>query len=91
MKKMARQSGSKVINTLKIVHGWQNDGQQRELFYENSGDTLCPVGCGETESRMHFIQCRTTHLQASHIKRREQFRQVDSKLKTAKVIYMKAL
>ena len=87
MKKLARKSGSKVTNTLKLVHGWQNDGQQKELFYEDSDETLCPAGCGEAESRMHFIQCQAPHLHASHIKRREEFRRVHGKLKTEKVIY----
>ena len=32
MKKMAEKSGFKVTNTLKLVHGWQNDGQQKEFF-----------------------------------------------------------
>ena len=35
MKKMASKSGMRVINALKLVHGWQNDGQQKELFYED--------------------------------------------------------
>lgn len=31
MTKMVKKSGSVVTNTLKLVHGWQNDGQQKEL------------------------------------------------------------
>ena len=58
MKKLARASGSKVTNTLKLVHGWQNDGQQKELFYEDSDDTLCPAGCGEIESRMYLFSAK---------------------------------
>ena len=34
MKKMVSKSGMQVTNALKLVHGWQNDGQQKELFYE---------------------------------------------------------
>ena len=48
---------------------------------------MCPAGCGRSESRIHFIQCTARHLQAGHIKRREEFRQVHKKLRTAKVIY----
>ena len=32
MYKMANKSGSMVTNVLKLVHGWQNDGQQKELL-----------------------------------------------------------
>ena len=32
MTNMANKSGSLVTNTLKLVHGWQNDGQQKDLF-----------------------------------------------------------
>ena len=48
---------------------------------------MCPAGCGKHESRMHFIQCTVQHLQAWHIKRREEFRRTHGKLKTAKVVY----
>ena len=44
MRKMAKQSGSMVTNTLKLAHGWQNDGQQKDLFYEDSEEVLCPAG-----------------------------------------------
>jgi len=87
MKKMARNSGSLVTNELKLVHGWQNDGQQKELFYEDSEETFCSAGCGNTESRMHFIQCTARNLQAGYIKRREEFKRVHCKLKTARVIF----
>ena len=29
MKVIAKKSGSKVTNVLKLVHGWLNDGQQK--------------------------------------------------------------
>lgn len=59
----------------------------RRIFYENCEDSMRPAGCGQPESRMHFIQCTTRYLQSNHIKRREEFKQTHSKLKTAKVIY----
>ena len=80
MTKMAKQSGSMVTNTLKLVHGWQNDGQQKELFYEDGDDIMCPAGCGQTETRMHFIQCTARHLQSGHIKRRGEFKKNHAKL-----------
>jgi len=36
---------------------------------------------------MYFIQCKATYLKAIHIKRREEFRQIHGKLKTAKIIH----
>ena len=71
MTNMAKKSGSLVTNTLKLVHGLQNNGQQKELFYEDGEDTLCPAGCGRSESRIHFIQCSARYIQAGNIKRRE--------------------
>ena len=73
--------------TVKRVHGLQNDGQQKELFYKDSDNTRDSTGCGERESRTHFTLCKATHLQASHIKGREGFQQTHGKVKTAKVIY----
>ena len=87
MKVLSKRSGSTVTNVLKLVHGWQNDGQQKELFYEECEDSMCPAGCGAHESRIHFIQCTAKHLQAGHIKRREEFKRAHGKLKTAKVVY----
>ena len=84
IKKMVKQSGSMVTNVLKLVNEWQNDGQQKEFFYEDSDKTMCPSGCGEMEYRIHFIQCKAEHLQSNHIKRREEFKQAHGKIKTAK-------
>ena len=33
MTKMTKKSGFLVPNTLKLVHGWQNDGQQKADFF----------------------------------------------------------
>lgn len=68
------KSGSLVTSTLKLVHGWQNDGQQKELFYEDGEDILCPAGCGQPESKTNFIRYTARHLQAGHIKRRGEFK-----------------
>ena len=58
MKKLAATSAMRVTNVLKLVHGWQNDGQQKELFYEDcEEEVVCPTGCGKWASRMYFIQC----------------------------------
>ena len=85
--KMAKKTGSLVTNVLKWVYGWQNDGQQKELFYEDSDETMCPVWCGQVESRMHLIQYTATHLQSSHVKRREEFKQAHTQIRTTKVIH----
>ena len=87
MLKMAKTSGSLVINTLKMVHGWQNDGKQKENFYEDGNDTMCPAGCGQTETRINCIQCKARHLQYGHIKQRGEFQKPHAKLCTAKVVY----
>ena len=47
-----------MTNVLKLVHGWHNDGQQKDLFYDNNEDNICQAGCGERESRLHYIQCK---------------------------------
>lgn len=82
MQKIAKQSGSMVTNVLKLVHGWQNDGQQKDFFYEDSDETLRPVGCGKLESRIHLIQCTAKHMLSGHIKWRAEFKQAHSKLRT---------
>ena len=67
MKNMAAKSATRVTSVLELVHGWQNDGQQKELFYEDCEEVMCPAGCGKWESRMHFIQCTAGNLQKGHI------------------------
>ena len=44
-----------VTNVLRLVHGWQNDGQQKYLFYESNEDNMCLADCGEMESKFHCI------------------------------------
>ena len=87
MTKMAKKLGSLVNNTFKLVHGWQNNGQQKHLFYKDGEDTLCPAGCDQPDSRTHFIQCTVRHLQAGHIKRRGEFKKTHGKLCIVKVTY----
>lgn len=57
--------GQKVTNVLKLVHGWQNYGQQKELFDEDCEDYECPNGCGMVESRMNYITYKDLHLKES--------------------------
>ena len=55
MKTLAATSAMRVTNLLKLVHGWQNDGQQKALFYEDCEEAMCPAGCEKWESRMMQI------------------------------------
>ena len=41
---MAQNSGSLVTNVLKLVHGWQNYRQQKELFYKDCDDIFAQQG-----------------------------------------------
>ena len=59
---MGKMEDTKVTNVLKLVHGWQNDGQQKDLFYENNEENMCPASCGECDSRLHHIQCKAPNM-----------------------------
>lgn len=54
---MGKLKELRLSNMLKVVHGWQNDGQQNELFYENNKDYRSPAGCKQLETRMNSAQC----------------------------------
>ena len=66
---LKRMSVQRVTNVLKFVHGWQHDGQQKELLYEDCVGSECPAGCGMTESRMYFIKYKDHRQHESHIRR----------------------
>ena len=51
----------KVTNGLNMVHGWQNDGYQKDLFYEDNQDNMCPAGCGMVKRRLNFVSCKVAH------------------------------
>ena len=65
---------TRVTNILKMVHGWQNDGRQKGLFYDIGEECECPAGCGHTETRFHYIQCKAPQLAHAQIKQKEAFK-----------------
>ena len=75
-----------VTNIMKIVHGWQNNAQQRDLLYDENEDNVFPAGFGEQEERLHYIICQAPTMARAHIQRRDEFRAVHKKLKTETVI-----
>ena len=43
-----KMKDTEATNVLKMVHGWQNDGYQKDLFDEVGREYLCPVGLWST-------------------------------------------
>ena len=70
-----------------MVHGWQNDGYQKGLFYGVSEENECPAGCGEIETRQHYMHCKTPELCKSYQQHRVLFNQVHVKLHTVQAVY----
>ena len=60
-----------MTNVLKMVHGWQNDGQQKGLFYDTGEECECPAGCGHTETQFHYIQSKAPQLPHAQTKQKE--------------------
>ena len=63
-----------VTNLLKMVHGWQNNGQQKDLFYENNEDSWCMAGCGQTGKTLYFVRCMAPRMRKPRIKWRSEFK-----------------
>ena len=84
---MGKIKETRLTNVLTLVHGWQNDKQQKELFNENNEEYECPVECKKMETRLHCIRYTAGDLQEGHMKRRMKFSKVHNILRTAKVIY----
>ena len=84
MKKMTPQ---RVTNVVKMVHGWQHDGNQKYLFDDETEDSMCPTGCGQMEEKLHFVTCQAPILVQAQHRRRDAFTLVHKKLRTATVIY----
>ena len=50
---------------VKLFHNWQNTGRQKGLFLMSAGASSeaiheasrCPMGCGEYEAPLHYLQC----------------------------------
>ena len=59
---MTKMSALRITNIVKMVHGWQNDGNQNYLFDNVTGDSMCPTGCGQMEERLHFVTCQAPTL-----------------------------
>jgi hypothetical protein len=73
---------TKRMKVLQFQHGWQNTGYQKLQFLQSAlkqdevlteemklnNDVYCPFGCGEVETRMHYMNCQHEGLKA---KRRE--------------------
>ena len=63
MKKVSIATRAKVT---KLMNNWQNTGRQKGLFLTSAGasdETIheasrCPMGCGEYEAPLHYLQCK---------------------------------
>ena len=84
---MGKMEDTKLTNVLKLFHGWQNGGQQKDLFYENNEENMCPAGCGECDNRLHYIQCKAPKIDKANNERQGKFHKAHKKLKTAGIIY----
>ena len=45
---------------MKLMHHWQYIGERKLLMKEETGQ--CPMQCGELESKLHYLQCKDTHI-----------------------------
>ena len=45
---LRKMKDTEVINVIKMVHGWQHDEYQKDLFYGNNEEFECPAECGQT-------------------------------------------
>ena len=82
-----KMENTKVKNVLKLVHGWQNDGQQRDLFYGNNEEHRCSAGRGKWDSWLYYIKCKSPRMNKAHNDRRVTLHTAHKKLKTAGIIY----
>ena len=78
---------TRVTNVVKSVHDWQHDGHQIGLFYGTGDNTVCPTGCGEEETRHHFISCKAPQATLSFRQRVDVFKGVHKRHRTASAIF----
>ena len=83
-----RMSDEQVTHILKLAHGWQHDGYQKGLFYEDLEEieVMCPAGCGKKEERLHYIQCTSPLIAEGNKLIQRKFKESQIRLKTATVI-----
>ena len=65
-----KMKDTEATNVIKMVHGWQNDGHQKDLFYDNDEEYTCPAGCGGKEMRMHYVQCKAKAMTEGYMRRK---------------------
>ena len=41
---------------MQLMHDWQQVGEQKQLM--NETDIKCPMQCGESETRLHYLRCK---------------------------------
>ena len=76
---MTKMPALRVTNVVKMVHGWQNDGNQKYLFDDETEDSMCPTGCRQMEERLHFITCQAPTLVQAQNRRMDAFMVVHKK------------
>ena len=59
-----------------MVHGWQNNGYQKDLFRNELEGMMFPAGYGQSEVRLQFFKCTAPTLITSHRKHRGEFNAV---------------
>jgi hypothetical protein len=84
---LQKQSATRTTNIIKLVHGWQNDGYQKGLFYGITEESMCPTGCGLVETRQHYMRCTAPTLGASYSQLHMAFKRKHAGIHTAKPIY----
>lgn len=47
----------KMTNIIKYLRGWQFTKEKENQQNPNS-TSLCPIGCGETETQLHYLMCK---------------------------------
>ena len=67
---LRKMKDTEATNVIKMVHGWQYDGHQKDFFYDNDEEFSCPAGCGQKEGRMHYVQCKAKEMNDCYVKRK---------------------
>ena len=84
---MGRLTGKRSRNVTKYINNWQHTGEQKNLFYGEEIESLCPAGYREHEHHLYYMVYLSLLMRTYHLQRRDAFREAHKKLCTTKAIF----
>ena len=79
-KALRKQTSYRRTKLCQLMYNWQNTGQQKQQMHNNDG--LCPTGCGEQETHLHYLHCNNAEMKKHRLQQLQHLNKRMEKIKT---------